>query len=83
MIMRIPAHKNTLNPPGQITNESLPNRTPKKLGDIIDDVKRHEEYLMKEKKKLTFNEWWKNNMQNYPEYMGLFYRVLKAAQQNL
>lgn len=71
-MMNKPAHKNLDNPPGQIVTSPeavvtpgfdrypyLPksNMLPKTLGDMIDDVKKHEEMLMNQKKKLTFDEW--------------------------
>lgn len=52
----------TENPPGQINNSKevhkLAYKREKTLGDIIDNVKKHDEIV---KKRLTFSEWWKKN----------------------
>lgn len=85
-----PAHKDTVNPPGQIVN-SIPETTPrhKTIGGIIDRVMRSESppnfWHSEEKapkKKLTFDEWWHLNNDDSFHYEACR-RAWKAAQENV
>ncbi len=61
-MMHIPPQHNTEDPPGQYTNPIDMSAIPKKLGDIIDKIKKEEEIFMNGKKKLSFEEWYKENI---------------------
>lgn len=88
-----PAHKDTVNPPGQIVN---PIDRSKTIGGIIDRVMRSEADPIK--KKLTFDEWVheylkdmygydptedKNNYMMFGTTCRMLRVVWKAAQENV
>lgn len=62
MTFKKPAHKDTVNPPGQIVNSvSVPEtHRSKTIGGIVDRVMRSEAPPIK--KKLTFEEWWDSRL---------------------
>lgn len=80
----IPAHKNSINPPGQIVNKlEYPSKT---MGQIVNDVTLTDYYERKMKEKLTFNEWLEKEYGgvnglpfNIKEFM---LKAWKAAQEN-
>lgn len=75
-MIRMPAHKNTINPPGQVQIKE-----DKTLKDYI------ERKMAEPKKKLTFYEWWTEHRVQYslddPDSMvSNFERCWQAAQEN-
>jgi hypothetical protein len=81
--MNIPAHKDTKHPPGQWVNTEIKSMAiPKKLGDIIDKIKKEEELFLNGKKKLTFDEWFSLDTQ-WSEYVrGVAEAAWQAGQEN-
>lgn len=82
-MIRKPAHKDVLHPPGQCEMKNDFDRytyihKPKTLGDVIDSVKKHEELLMNEKKKLTFDEWFSKRYSDLPS-ISVFNKRIREA----
>lgn len=82
----IPAHKNSINPPGQIVNKlEYPSKT---MGQIVNDVTLTDYYERKMKEKMTFDSWC--NTQDIEDvdfvYHGRIWELLeqcwKVAQEN-
>lgn len=72
-----PAHKDTVNPPGQIVN---PIDRSKTIGGIIDRVMRSEAEPIKTK--LTFDEWYQHRLVEFDGEHPSAAVVWKAAQEN-
>lgn len=78
-MIKKPAHKDTVTPPGQIVNK-WPAKT---MGQIVNDVTLADYYERKMKEKLTV-DMWINSIRNDIEsidfvYHGLVYDLLEKA----
>lgn len=82
----IPAHKNSINPPGQIVNKlEYPSKT---MGQIVNDVTLTDYYERKMKEKMTFDEWWSHyapnnlSLDDADSLKNAFSLCWKVAQEN-